>query len=152
MDKIFHIFLINGPNLNLLGMRETDKYGYVNLKNLVSDLNKLANSLNVTFSHVQSNSEYILIDRIHQAKFDNVDFIIINPASFTHTSIALRDALLAVNIPCIEVHITNIFSRESFRHVSYISDIAMGVICGFGVDGYSYALQMAVKRLTSSSQ
>ncbi|MCR3756326.1 MAG: 3-dehydroquinate dehydratase [Candidatus Westeberhardia cardiocondylae] len=151
MSKIFRVLLVNGPNLNLLGIREPEKYGYENLDGLVDKLCKLSCSLNIELSHVQSNAEHILIDVIHQSICNKIDFIIINPASFTHTSVALRDALLAVNIPCIEVHISNIFSRESFRHHSYISDIAVGVICGFGLDGYFFALHMISKKLSASN-
>ncbi|MDM7094473.1 type II 3-dehydroquinate dehydratase, partial [Enterobacter hormaechei] len=103
----------------------------------------------VSLDHLQSNAEHALIDRIHQAK-DNVDYILINPAAFTHTSVAIRDALLAVNIPFIEIHLSNVHAREPFRQHSYLSDVAAGVICGLGADGYSYALQTAVKRLSQS--
>ena len=148
-DKL-HILLLNGPNLNLLGTREPDKYGSTTLADIVSGLDHLATELGVKFSHLQSNAEYELIDRIHQAR-GNVDFIIINPAAFTHTSVALRDALLAVNIPFIEIHLTNVHAREPFRHHSYLSDIAVGVICGLGADGYYFAFQTAVKRLSASN-
>ncbi|WP_455426669.1 type II 3-dehydroquinate dehydratase [Dryocola sp. LX212] len=149
MSGNFHILLLNGPNLNMLGTREPDKYGDQTLAQIVNALENEAKSLNVSLSHLQSNAEYALIDRIHQAK-DNVDFILINPAAFTHTSVALRDALLAVSIPFIEIHLSNVHAREPFRHHSYLSDKAVGVICGFGADGYSYALQTAVKRLSKS--
>ena len=142
----FHILLLNGPNLNLLGSREPDKYGRTTLADIVSDLSNLAGTLGTELTHFQSNAEHQLIDRIHQAR-NNTDFIIINPAAYTHTSVALRDALLAVNIPFIEVHLSNVHARETFRHHSYLSDIATGVICGLGVDGYRFALQAAVKRL-----
>jgi 3-dehydroquinate dehydratase-2 len=112
-------------------------------------LNAEAETLNVTLDSLQSNAEYVIIDRIHQAK-DNIDYILINPAAFTHTSVAIRDALLAVSIPFIEIHLSNVHAREPFRHHSYLSDIASGVICGLGADGYSYALQTAVKRLSQS--
>ncbi|WP_421504698.1 type II 3-dehydroquinate dehydratase [Erwinia rhapontici] len=147
-DKL-HVLLLNGPNLNMLGTREPEKYGHTTLAEIVSDLTSQANALNVTLSHLQSNAEYALIDRIHEAK-GNVDYIVINPAAFTHTSVALRDALLAVSIPFIEVHLSNVHAREPFRHHSYLSDISAGVICGLGVDGYSWALQTAVKRLSLS--
>ena len=149
MSDNFHILLLNGPNLNMLGTREPDKYGRQTLAQIVNMLENEAKALNVSLSHLQSNAEYALIDRIHQAK-DNVDFILINPAAFTHTSVALRDALLAVNIPFIEIHLSNVHAREPFRHHSYLSDKAVGVICGLGADGYSYALQTAVKRLSKS--
>lgn len=149
MSGNFHILLLNGPNLNMLGTREPDKYGRQTLAQIINMLENEAKALNVSLSHLQSNAEYALIDRIHQAK-DNVDFILINPAAFTHTSVALRDALLAVNIPFIEIHLSNVHAREPFRHHSYLSDKAVGVICGLGADGYSYALQTAVKRLSKS--
>ncbi|AJZ91400.1 type II 3-dehydroquinate dehydratase [Cedecea neteri] len=149
MSGEFHILLLNGPNLNMLGTREPDKYGHQTLAEIVNTLEAEATSLGVTLSHLQSNAEYALIDRIHQAK-DTVDFILINPAAFTHTSVALRDALLAVDIPFIEIHLSNVHAREPFRHHSYLSDKAIGVICGLGADGYSYALQTAVKRLSKS--
>lgn len=148
-DK-FHILLLNGPNLNLLGVREPEKYGRTTLADIVSRLEQEAETLNVQLSHLQSNAEHQLIDRIHQAR-GNTDFILINPAAFTHTSVALRDALLAVSIPFIEIHLSNVHAREPFRHHSYLSDIALGVICGLGADGYSYALQTAVNRLSSQS-
>lgn len=150
MAHDFHILLINGPNLNMLGTREPEKYGSTTLAEIVSDLTQQANTQGVTLSHLQSNAEYALIDRIHEAK-DNTDYIIINPAAFTHTSVALRDALLAVNIPFIEVHLSNVHARETFRHHSYLSDISAGVICGLGADGYTWALQTAIKRLSNSN-
>jgi len=147
-DK-FHILLLNGPNLNMLGTREPEKYGTLTLDQIVNRLTAEAQSLDVTLDSLQSNAEHELIDRIHQAK-DNVDYILINPAAFTHTSVAIRDALLAVSIPFIEIHLSNVHAREPFRHHSYLSDIAAGVICGFGADGYTYALQTAVKRLSQT--
>ncbi len=147
MTHNFHILLLNGPNLNLLGTREPEKYGKTTLAEIVSDLTSQADALKVKLSHLQSNAEHTLIDRIHEAR-GNVDYIIINPAAFTHTSIALRDALLAVSIPFIEVHLSNVHAREPFRHHSWLSDISAGVICGLGVDGYCWALQTAVKRLS----
>ncbi|WP_410013315.1 type II 3-dehydroquinate dehydratase [Sodalis sp. C49] len=148
-DK-FHILLLNGPNLNLLGTREPDKYGHTTLADIISSLETQAQALGVTLSHLQSNAEHVLIDRIHQAR-GNTDFIVINPAAFTHTSVALRDALLAVNIPFIEIHLSNVHAREPFRHPSYLSDIAVGVICGLGADGYNFAFQTAVNRLSASN-
>ncbi|WP_248465459.1 type II 3-dehydroquinate dehydratase [Pectobacterium versatile] len=150
MAEKFHILLLNGPNLNLLGTREPDKYGNTTLADIVSELETQAQALNVKFSHLQSNAEHVLIDTIHQAR-GNTDFILINPAAFTHTSVALRDALLAVAIPFIEIHLSNVHAREPFRHHSYLSDVAIGVICGLGADGYQYALQTAVKRLSTSN-
>lgn len=149
MSGKLKILLINGPNLNLLGSREPDKYGSTTLADIVSYLIGLAESLGAELSHFQSNSEHALIDRIHQAR-SNTDFIVINPAAFTHTSVALRDALLAVNIQFIEIHLSNVHARESFRHYSCLSDIAVGVIYGLGADGYHFALQTAVKRLSTS--
>lgn len=150
MSDKFRILLLNGPNLNMLGTREPEKYGSQTLAEIVRHLEAEARMLDVTLEHLQSNAEYALIDRIHQAK-DTVDYILINPAAFTHTSVALRDALLAVSIPFIEIHLSNVHAREPFRHHSYLSDIAAGVICGFGADGYSWALQTAVKRLSKSN-
>ncbi|MBS0849559.1 type II 3-dehydroquinate dehydratase [Citrobacter sp. JGM124] len=149
MSCKFNILLLNGPNLNMLGTREPDTYGSRTLSEIVNTLETEANALEVGFDHLQSNAEHVLIDRIHQAK-GTVDFILINPAAFTHTSVALRDALLAVDIPFIEIHLSNVHAREPFRHHSYLSDKAVGVICGLGADGYSYALQTAVKRLSKS--
>ncbi|CAM3813242.1 type II 3-dehydroquinate dehydratase [Serratia silvae] len=147
-DK-FHILLLNGPNLNLLGTREPEKYGSATLEEIVNGLENQALALDITLSHLQSNAEHALIDRIHQAR-GNTDFILINAAAFTHTSVALRDALLAVQIPFIEIHLSNVYAREPFRHHSYLSDIAVGVICGLGADGYTFALQAAVRRLSKT--
>lgn len=140
------ILLINGPNLNLLGTRETNIYGSTTLKNLLHNMKKEADNLNIELIDIQSNAEHILIDKIHAAK-DIINYIIINPAAFSHTSIAIRDALIAINIPFIEVHISNIYARENFRSHSWLSDISQGVVCGLGVDGYFWALKTAVKRL-----
>ncbi|SFN27295.1 3-dehydroquinate dehydratase [Izhakiella capsodis] len=145
----FHILLLNGPNLNLLGTREPDKYGDTTLTEIVNQLTEQAANMDAALSHLQSNAEDKLIERIHDAR-GKVDYIIINPAAFTHTSVALRDALLAVNIPFIEVHLSNVHAREPFRHHSYLSDVSAGVICGLGADGYTWALQTAVKRLKQS--
>lgn len=147
-DK-FHILLLNGPNLNLLGTREPEKYGSATLAEIVNGLENQALALDITLSHLQSNAEHALIDRIHQAR-GNTDFILINAAAFTHTSVALHDALLAVQIPFIEIHLSNVYAREPFRHHSYLSDIAVGVICGLGADGYTFALQAAVRRLSKT--
>jgi len=138
-----NILLLNGPNLNMLGQREPDKYGTQTLQDIVDDLQAQAASSNVTLTHFQSNAEYELIDRVHAA-MGTVDAIIINPAAFTHTSVALRDALLSVNIPFIEVHLSNVHAREPFRHHSYFSDVAAGVIVGLGAMGYSLALTAAI--------
>lgn len=149
MPVNFHILLLNGPNLNLLGTREPERYGHITLADIVTDLTHQAAALGVKLSHLQSNAEHLLIEHIHQAK-DNTDYIVINPAAFTHTSVAIRDALLAVKIPFIEVHLSNVYAREPFRQHSYFSDISDGVICGLGTDGYCWALQTAVKRLSHS--
>ena len=138
-----HILVLHGPNLNLLGKRETSLYGSTTLKAINQSLIDEARKYTVSLEACQTNSESILIDKIHAA-MGSVDFILFNPAAFTHTSIALRDALLAVNIPFIEVHITNLQAREPFRHTSYFSDIAQGVISGLGVLGYKLALQSAI--------
>ncbi len=140
------ILVLNGPNLNLLGTREPEVYGAQTLADVVSELNMSASVLGITLEHLQSNAESALIDAIHAAR-DQIDFIIINPAAFTHTSVALRDALLGVAIPFIEVHLSNVHAREPFRHHSYLSDVAVGVICGLGADGYQFALQAAARRL-----
>jgi 3-dehydroquinate dehydratase II len=142
------ILLLNGPNLNLLGTREPSVYGTASLTDIETRLTELGRSLRHEVVAFQSNAEHDLINKIHAAKRDGVAFIIINPGAFTHTSIALRDALLAVGIPFIEIHLSNIFARESFRHHSYVSDIAVGCIFGLGPIGYELALQAAIARLT----
>jgi len=140
------ILVLNGPNLNLLGTREPEVYGTDSLEDIQNSLQSLAlkNSMNIDF--YQSNSENELIERLHKAKQDSVDYIIINPGAFTHTSIALRDAFLGVDIPFIEVHISNIYSREEFRKKSYLSDISKGLITGLGVAGYEFALLSILQR------
>ena len=143
------VLIIHGPNLNLLGQRETALYGHVSLEAVNHRLSKLALSNNHEVFCFQSNAEHHIIDKIHQSVTDGIAFMIINPAALTHTSIALRDALLATQIPFIEIHLTNIFSRESFRHHSYCSDIAVGIICGLGVQGYIAALYAAMDQLSS---
>ena len=140
------ILVLNGPNLNLLGKREPEIYGYENLDDIAKSLDDIANQHEISLFHDQKNSESDLISSIHKAQKENIDLIIFNPGAFTHTSIALRDALLGVNIPFFEVHISNIFSREEFRKKSYLSDIAEGVITGHGVYGYSLALMSAVNK------
>ena len=145
-----NFLLLNGPNLNLLGTREPDVYGAKTLQDIEQELQQEAISAGHHLEYFQSNAECALIERIHQAQKENIDFIIINPAAYTHTSVALRDALLGVNIPFIEVHLSNVHAREPFRHHSYLSDIAKGVICGLGSDGYRYALSSAIK-LTEQS-
>ncbi|UTV27578.1 type II 3-dehydroquinate dehydratase [Photobacterium atrarenae] len=146
MSTNYRILLLNGPNLNLLGTREPGIYGRQTLDDIVADLSAKAHALGATLEHLQSNAEHELIEAIHQAR-DQVDFILINPAAYTHTSVAIRDALLGVCIPFIEVHLSNVHAREPFRHHSYLSDQAVGVICGLGTDGYEFALQAAVRRL-----
>lgn len=140
------ILVLNGPNLNLLGLREPAHYGSQTLPQIIDSLTKQAALADVELEHLQSNREYELIERIHAA-YGNVDFVIINPAAFTHTSVALRDALLGVAIPFIEVHLSNVHAREPFRHHSYLSDKAEGVICGLGAQGYEFALSAAIKQL-----
>lgn len=139
------ILILNGPNLNMLGTREPEKYGYETLADLESNLSTLAKELDVQVKFFQSNAEHLIIDEIHRTFSDPVDAIIVNPAAFTHTSIAIRDAFLSVNVPFYEVHLSNVYQRESFRHKSYFSDIARAVICGMGVAGYEYALRDAVR-------
>jgi 3-dehydroquinate dehydratase-2 len=143
------ILLLNGPNLNLLGSREPSVYGSASLKDIEIRLTDLAESRGHQLTAVQSNAEHALIDAIHAAKRD-ADFIIINPGAFTHTSIALRDAFLSVEVPFIEVHLSNVFKREAFRHHSYLSDIAVGCIFGLGPIGYELALQAAIARLAEN--
>lgn len=138
------ILVLHGPNLNLLGTREPEIYGSTTLDDINLNLNKIAREHGHHLMSLQSNAEYELIDRIHDAKKEGVNFIIINPAAFTHTSVALRDALMGVAIPFIEVHLSNIHQREDFRQHSFFSDIAEGMICGLGAQGYELALQAAV--------
>ena len=139
------ILVLNGPNLNLLGSREPGHYGQDTLAAIETRLKSLGDPHEIQF--LQSNAEHQLIDAIHQAGANGVDFILINPAALTHTSIGLRDALLGVAIPFIEVHLSNVFARESFRHHSYLSDVAVGVISGLGAHGYELALAAALRRL-----
>ncbi|ADP98984.1 dehydroquinase, class II [Marinobacter adhaerens HP15] len=131
----------------MLGTREPEVYGYETLADIDDRLRSLAAEQGHHLLHLQSNAEYELIERVHEARAEGVDFIIINPAAFTHTSVALRDAMLASGIPFIEVHLSNVHAREPFRHHSYFSDIAEGVICGLGSQGYDLALQAALKRI-----
>lgn len=142
-----HLLLLNGPNLNLLGSREPQHYGVVTLEQIAARLTQLAAAAGHTLSALQSNSEAELIDCIQAAPANRVAFIIFNPAAFTHTSVALRDALSAVKIPFIEVHISNVHAREAFRHHSYFSDIATGSIVGLGPTGYELALTAVLRRL-----
>ena len=146
MSTKFKVLVLNGPNLNMLGKREPEIYGAQTLDEIISLLTIKAQDKGISLSHLQSNAEHVLIDAIHEA-YQKVDFIIINPAAFTHTSVAIRDALLAVSIPFIEVHLSNVHARETFRHKSYFSDVALGVICGFGSEGYDAALKKALDTL-----
>ncbi|MBE8189448.1 MAG: type II 3-dehydroquinate dehydratase [Candidatus Thioglobus sp.] len=145
------ILLLNGPNLNMLGKREPDRYGSQSLAEIVKHLSGLAKQANLTLTHHQDNAEAGLIKRIHQALEEKISYIIINPAAFTHTSVALRDALLAVEIAFTEVHLSNIYQREEFRQHSYFSDIAAGVICGFGALGYEFAINAAIKHINNKT-
>ena len=141
------LLVLHGPNLNLLGSREPEIYGGESLEQINAALVSQAAASGHSLTHLQSNAEFELIQRIHDARNEAVDFSIINPGAFTHTSIALRDALLGVEIPFIEVHLSNVHAREAFRHHSYFSDIAEGVICGFGANSYALALQAALGKL-----
>ncbi len=141
-----NLLVINGPNLNMLGKREPETYGSQSLAQINAELDEFASTIGLKLTHVQSNAEHELIDAIHNA-FQKVDFIIINPGAFTHTSVALRDALLSVSIPFIEVHLSNVHAREAFRQHSYLSDVAQGVICGLGPKGYEYAISAAKRFL-----
>ncbi|MFQ5470343.1 MAG: type II 3-dehydroquinate dehydratase [Gammaproteobacteria bacterium] len=141
------ILVINGPNLNLLGDREPDYYGKASLDEINQQLEKIAKKAGHSVKCFQSNAEHALVDHVHDAKKNGTSFIIINPAAFTHTSIALRDALSATSIPFIEVHLSNIHAREEFRKKSYFSDIAMGVISGLGGYGYELALDAAIRTI-----
>ncbi len=136
--------MLHGPNLNLLGSREPEVYGHVTLDEINVRLATLASTRGANLSCFQSNAEAALVDRVQQARAEGVQFIVINPAAFTHTSVALRDALAAVAIPFIEVHLSNVFARESFRKESFFSDLAVGVISGLGAAGYEFAVQFAL--------
>ncbi|MBS0423485.1 MAG: type II 3-dehydroquinate dehydratase [Proteobacteria bacterium] len=142
--KVLNILIVHGPNLNLLGVREPDIYGAVTLQDINRNLSKLTENKAIKLDFFQSNAEFALIDRIQQTLQDGTNFIIINPAAFTHTSVALRDALAAVKLPFIEVHLSNVYARESFRQRSYFSDLAVGVISGLGAKGYELALEYAM--------
>ena len=142
------ILVLHGPNLNLLGEREPEVYGRTTLAQIDADLAEIAQASRCELTTFQSNSEGPLIERVQHARTDGTAFILINPAGFTHTSVALRDALAAVAIPFIEVHLSNVHAREAFRRQSYFSDLAVGVIAGFGADSYKFALHAALARLT----
>ena len=144
------ILLLNGPNLNLLGLREPQIYGSASLQSIEAKLAELARSRGHSLSAFQSNAEHELIAKIHATKHDGIAFVIVNPAGYSHTSIALRDAFLAVDVPFIEVHLSNVFAREAFRQHSYLSDIAVGCIFGLGPIGYELALDAACARLTNT--
>ena len=141
------ILVLHGPNLNLLGTREPEIYGSDTLEDVNQKLTQIAQDNGHHLQYLQSNAEYELIECIHAARNEGIDFILINPAAFTHTSVAIRDAIMGVDIPFIEVHISNVHARESFRHHSYFSDVAVGVICGLGIQGYEFALQSAITYL-----
>jgi len=149
---VARILLLHGPNLNLLGTREPEIYGRTTLAEIDAGLGAAAQAAGHELMALQSNAEHALVERIQAARTDGTAFILINPAAFTHTSVALRDALAAVAIPFIEIHLSNPHAREPFRHHSYLSDLAVGVICGFGADSYRLALQAAVSRLASSTK
>ena len=144
------VLVLHGPNLDLLGGREPQHYGHTSLTAINARLESQAQASGHTLACFQSNAEHALVERIHAAQQESVAFIIINPAAFTHTSVALRDALSAVKIPFVEVHLSNVHAREAFRHHSYFSDIAVGVISGFGPQSYELALQVALARLPAS--
>lgn len=143
------ILVLHGPNLNLLGVREPEHYGRVTLDSINQNLVTTAKAADILLETYQSNAEADIVAKIQSYATHKVDFIIINPAAFTHTSIAIRDAISAVSIPFIEVHLSNVFSRESFRHHSYFSDIAVGVISGLGAEGYDAALRFAINQLNN---
>jgi 3-dehydroquinate dehydratase-2 len=142
------VWVLHGPNLNLLGTREPDTYGHTTLAQIDSDLQQVGGAVGVDVASFQSNHEGALVEHIHAARSAGVSFIVINPAAFTHTSVAIRDALAAVAIPFIEVHLSNVHRREAFRHHSYFSDLAVGVIAGLGPSGYRFALQFAIDSIS----
>lgn len=146
------LLLINGPNLNLLGSREPEVYGRTRLEQVEQKLAARAAALGHELAAFQSNAEHEIIERVHKAAADGVDFILLNPGAFSHTSIAIRDALLAVAIPFIEIHVSNTFAREAYRHQSYFSDIAAGCLFGFGTFGYELALEAASRRLDRAGE
>jgi 3-dehydroquinate dehydratase-2 len=143
------LLVLNGPNLNLLGKREPKHYGHATLDAINQELETKAHAAGHELTCYQSNAEHALVERVHQAAHDGIEYIIINPAAYTHTSVALRDALAGVGIPFIEVHLSNIHAREAFRQKSYFSDLAVGVISGLGAQGYSLALQAAIALLAT---
>ncbi|MFI8717487.1 type II 3-dehydroquinate dehydratase [Stenotrophomonas sp. NPDC077464] len=143
------LLVLHGPNLNLLGTREPGVYGHTTLAQIDQALRVQAQAAGHAVESLQSNAEHVLVDRVQAARTDGTTFILINPAAFTHTSVALRDALAAVDVPFIEIHLSNPHAREPFRQHSYFSDKAVGVICGFGADSYRYAMDAALVRLAS---
>lgn len=144
------LLVLHGPNLNLLGTREPGVYGHTTLAQIDQALLAQAQAAGHALDSLQSNAEHVLVDRVQAARSDGTTFILINPAAFTHTSVALRDALAAVDVPFIEIHLSNPHAREPFRQHSYFSDKAVGVICGFGADSYRYAMDAALARLASA--
>ncbi|HHW4679216.1 MAG TPA: type II 3-dehydroquinate dehydratase [Xylella sp.] len=144
-----HLLVLHGPNLNLLGIREPEIYGRITLPQIDAALAERATSAGHRLSSLQSNAEHVLVERIHATREEGMAFILINPGAFTHTSVALRDALLAVEIPFVEIHLSNPYAREPFRHHSYFADKALGVVCGFGVESYRIALEGVIARLSS---
>jgi 3-dehydroquinate dehydratase-2 len=140
-----HLLVLNGPNLNLLGLREPHLYGHTTLPELEADLMALAQTLGVSLATFQSNHEGVLVDRIQAARSDGTDFIILNAGAYTHTSVAIRDALAGVKIAFVEVHLSNVHKREEFRHHSYLSDLAVGVVAGLGPSGYEAAVRFAAQ-------
>jgi 3-dehydroquinate dehydratase-2 len=146
-----NVLVLHGPNLNLLGTREPAVYGSVTLPDIDRELAQIAKEAGSTLQSLQSNHEGVLIDRVHAARTDGTDFIVINPGAFTHTSVALRDAFAGVAIPFVEVHLSNVHRREPFRHHSYFSDLAEGVIVGLGAQGYYLALRFALSRAPARS-
>ncbi|MCS4278147.1 type II 3-dehydroquinate dehydratase [Stenotrophomonas rhizophila] len=145
------LLVLHGPNLNLLGTREPGVYGHTTLAQIDQALLAQAQAAGHALESLQSNAEHVLVDRVQAARVDGTTFILINPAAFTHTSVALRDALAAVDVPFIEIHLSNPHAREPFRQHSYFSDKAVGVICGFGADSYRYAMDAALTRLAATS-
>ena len=146
-SRMRHILVLHGPNLNMLGTREPEIYGHLTLADIDARLKVRALELGIALDCFQSNHEGELVTRIQNARAENTDFILINPAAYTHTSVAIRDALAAVSIPFVEIHLSNVHAREAFRHHSYLSAIATGVICGLGAYGYEAALEFALRRL-----
>lgn len=146
-----HLLVLNGPNLNLLGLREPHLYGQTTLADIEASLAALAHELGVTLSAYQSNHEGALVDRIQAARTEGIDFIVINAGAYTHTSVAIRDALAGVKIPFIEVHVSNVYRREEFRHHSYLSDLAIGVVAGLGPSGYEAAVRFAAQYSPASA-